>query len=161
MARKSRVPVTPAVRVLRAAGLAFDDHPYAYVPGGGTAQFARVTGTEEHQVIKTLVMEDESGAPFLMLMHGDCEVASGRLARAIGAKRVGPCDPAVAERHTGYQVGGISPFGTRRPLPVYHEASIATQPRLYLNGGKRGYILSLDPSAALALLQSRPVRAAC
>jgi Cys-tRNA(Pro) deacylase len=153
-------PVTQAVRVLRAAGVDFIGHPYTYVDGGGTAQFAREQGVDEHLVIKTLIMEDENADPLIVLMHGNREVATGLLARAIGVKRVRPCDPKTADRHSGYQVGGTSPFGTRRTMPVYCEATIAELPRIYINGGKRGYIISLSTRDALAVLHPTLVRVA-
>jgi Cys-tRNA(Pro) deacylase len=153
MSKKSKEPVTPAVRVLRAAGVAFEGHPYDYEEGGGTARFAAEAGVDEHLVIKTLIMEDEAGNPMIVLMHGDREVATGLLARAAGVKRIRPCDPKTAERHSGYQVGGTSPFGTRHPMALYCEAGIAELPRIYINGGKRGYIISLDTRDALRLLQ--------
>lgn len=159
MARK-KGPVTQAVRVLREAAVAFEGYPYDYVPSGGTAQFARALGVDEHWVIKTLIMEDEKADPLIVLMHGDREVATGLLAREIGAKRVRPCDPGTAERHSGYQVGGTSPFGTRRPMPVYCEASIANLPHIYVNGGKRGYIISLRTADMLRVLQPRLVQVA-
>jgi len=152
--------VTHAVRALRAAGIPFEGLPYTYVNGGGTAQFAREKAIDEHLVIKTLVMEDEKGSPMVVLMHGDREVATGTSARSIGAKRVRPCDPKTAERFSGYQVGGTSPFGTRRRMPVYYEASTAELPRIYINGGKRGCIVSLDTKDALRLLQATLVNAA-
>lgn len=145
-------PVTQAVRALRAAKIPFEGHPYEYVEGGGTARFAHVMGVDEHRVIKTLVMQDESGAPLIVLMHGDRQVSTQALARALGVKRIQPCAPAVADKCTGYQVGGISPFGTRRALPVYCETGIAALPRIYINGGKRGYIISLATQDALRLL---------
>jgi len=160
MSAKHKHPVTQAVRVLRAAGIGFEGHGYTYVEGGGTAQFARELGIDEHLVIKTLVMEDEAANPMIVLMHGDREVATGLLARAIRAKRVRPCEPKTADRHSGYRVGGTSPFGTRRDMPVYCEASIAELPRIYINGGKRGYIISLDTKRALELLQATLVHAA-
>lgn len=153
-------PVTAAVRVLRAAGVAFEGHLYDYQEHGGTAHSARMLGVDEHQVIKTLIMEDEDRNPMIVLMHGDREVATGLLARAIGVKRVSPCDPKTAERHSGYQVGGTSPFGTRRALPVFCEASIAALPRMYINGGKRGYLVSLSIEDALRLLAPRLVQVA-
>jgi Cys-tRNA(Pro) deacylase len=157
---KSREPVTAAVRALRAAGVAFEGHPYRYVQGGGTAQFAAEEGVDEHGVIKTLIMEDDRGQPLIMLMHGDRQVSLRELARQIGARHVLPCAPEVADRHSGYQVGGTSPFGTRRPMPVYCEASIAELPRIYVNGGKRGYIVSLATSELLRVLQPTQVRVA-
>lgn len=152
-------PVTLAVRALRAAGVAFTGHPYDY-RGGGTAEFAAQTGVDEHLVIKTLIMEDDRAAPLIVLMHGDREVATGLLARQIGVRRVAPCLPAVAERHSGYKVGGTSPFGTRRPLPVYCERSIAGLERVWINGGKRGYIVSLPVADLLRILQPTLVDAA-
>ena len=160
MSAKKKEPVTQAVRALRAAGIPFVGHPYDYLDGGGTAHSARELGVDEHGVVKTLIMEDETGKPLIMLQHGDREVATGLLARALGVKRVQPCDPKTADRHSGYQVGGTSPFGTRHPMPVYAEASIAELPRIYINGGKRGYLVELDPKPALALLQATLVQAA-
>jgi Cys-tRNA(Pro) deacylase len=154
-----REPVSQAVRVLRAAGVAFDGHPYDY-QAGGTTEFATQMGVDEHAVIKTLVMEDETARPLIMLMHGDREVATGLLAKAIGAKRVQPCAPKVADRHSGYQVGGTSPFGTRRTMPVYCERSIADLPAVYINGGKRGYIVRLATADLLRVLAPTLVDAA-
>jgi Cys-tRNA(Pro) deacylase len=146
-------PVTQAIRVLRQAAVQFEGHPYGYVEGGGTAQFAREQGVDEHCVIKTLIMEDEQGNPMIVLMHGDRQVSTQALARAIGVKRITPCAPKVADKHSGYQVGGTSPFGTRRNMPVYCETGIPGLPRIYINGGKRGYIISLATADALRLLQ--------
>jgi Cys-tRNA(Pro) deacylase len=151
--KPTKAPVTPAIRVLRAAQIPFEGHLYAYVEGGGTGHFARAFGLDEHDVVKTLIMEDETGAPLIALMHGDCQVSTQALARAIGVKRIAPCDPKVADKHSGYQVGGTSPFGTRRRMPVYCERGIAELPRIYINGGKRGYIVSLATADALRLLQ--------
>ena len=145
-------PVTQAVRALRAAGVAFSGHPYDYA-GGGTAEFAEQLGVDEHLVIKTLIMEDEQARPLVILMHGDREVATGKLAKQIDAKRVRPCEPKVADKHSGYQVGGTSPFGTRAAMPIYCERSIAALETLYINGGKRGYIISLATADLLRLLQ--------
>jgi Cys-tRNA(Pro) deacylase len=156
--RAKKEPVTQAVRVLRAAGVPFDGHPYDYVEGGGTAQFARTQGVDERLVIKTLIMEDQDGNPMIVLMHGDRQVSTRALAREIGVRQVSPCDPKTADRHSGYQVGGTSPFGTRRAMPVYCEASIADLPRIYINGGKRGYIISLATPDALRLLRPRLVQ---
>ncbi|MCO5763364.1 MAG: aminoacyl-tRNA deacylase [Chromatiaceae bacterium] len=160
MSTKKKEPVTQAVRALRAAGIPFVGHPYDYLDGGGTAHSARELGVDEHWVVKTLIMADETGKPLIMLQHGDREVATGLLARALGVKRIQPCDPKTADRHSGYQVGGTSPFGTRHPMPVYAEASIAELPRIYINGGKRGYLVELEPKPALALLQATLVQAA-
>jgi len=150
---KHKLPVTHAVRALRAAGIEFDGHPYTYVDGGGTARFAAECGIDEHQVIKTLIMEDDQGTPVIVLMHGDREVSTQALARHLGVKRIQPCESKTADRHSGYQVGGISPFGTRRAMKVYCQSSIADLPRIYINGGKRGYILCLRTQDALRLLQ--------
>jgi Cys-tRNA(Pro) deacylase len=147
--------VTQAVRVLRSAGVAFEGHPYDYKEGGGTAGFAAQLGVDEHLVIKTLIMEDESGNPMVVLMHGDREVSTRALARQTGVKQVRPCEPRTADRHSGYQVGGTSPFGTRRAMPVYCESGIAALPRIYINGGKRGYIISLDTRDALRVLKPK------
>jgi Cys-tRNA(Pro) deacylase len=152
--------VTQAVRVLRAAGVAFDGHPYDYVAGGGTAHFANTLGVDEHLVIKTLIMEDENGKPLIVLMHGDQQVSTRMLARELGVKQIRPCDPKTADRHSGYQVGGTSPFGTRHAMPVYCEGSIAKLPRIYINGGKRGYIISLRTEDAVRLLKPRLVSVA-
>lgn len=151
--KSAKEPITPAVRTLRAAMIPFEGHPYAYIDGGGTGQFAREIGVDEHLVIKTLIMEDEKGSPMIVLMHGDRQVSTQALARAIGVKRIAPCAPAVAEKYSGYQVGGTSPFGTRRVMPVYCETGISHLPRIYINGGKRGYIISLATADALRLLQ--------
>ncbi|QVL48933.1 MAG: Cys-tRNA(Pro) deacylase [Thiocapsa sp.] len=151
--KASKEPVTQAVRALRTAKIPFEGHPYTYVDGGGTAQFAREHGVDEHLVVKTLIMEDEQSNPMIVLMHGDRQVSTQALARKIGVKRIQPCAPAIADKHSGYQVGGTSPFGTRRALPVYCETGIAALPRIYINGGKRGYIISLATADALALLK--------
>ncbi len=149
---KQKSPVTPAVRALRAAGVAFEDHPYRYVDHGGTAQCASELAVEEHAVVKTLIMEDDQKRPLVVLMHGDREVSTKALARALGVKSVQPCAPAVANRHSGYQVGGTSPFGTRQPMPVYMESTILELPTVYINGGHRGYLVSLDPHEAARVL---------
>lgn len=138
--------------MLRAAGIAFVPLFYRYEERGGTAVSARELGVPEHQVVKTLVMEDDTGEPLLMLMHGDRLVSTKILARVIGAKRIVPCDPEVAQRHTGYCVGGTSPFGTRRKLPVYVERSILALPRVLVNGGRRGLLVAIEPQAMVHLL---------
>ena len=148
---------TPAVHALRRHGIAFTEHEYRYEERGGTRVSSRELGVTEHQVVKTLVMEDETRQPLIVLMHGDREVSTKQLARQIGVKTVKPCTPEVAERHTGYQVGGTSPFGTRKPLPVYIERSILELERIYVNGGRRGFLVSLDPRAAVDALQATPV----
>ena len=143
---KEKTPITPAVRHLRAAKIDFTDHLYAYEEKGGTAVSARELGVDEHCVIKTLIMEDENRNPLVILMHGDQQVSTKELARAIGVKQVTPCTPETAQKHTGYMVGGTSPFGTRRQMPVYMEADIAGLKRIYINGGKRGYLVGMAPS---------------
>jgi Cys-tRNA(Pro) deacylase len=152
---KEKSPVTAAVRALRAAGVEFADHLYTYEEKGGTAVSARELGVDEHCVVKTLVMEDERKNPLLVLMHGDRQVSVRELARTLGAKSVLPCTPENAQKHTGYLVGGTSPFGTRRSMPVYMEETILGLPRIYINGGKRGYLVGLDPREVVRLL--RPV----
>jgi len=148
---------TPAVHALRRHGISFGEHEYRYELKGGTAVSSRELGVDEHHVVKTLVMEDEAKAPLIILMHGDREVSTKNLARQIGRKLVKPCAPDVAERHTGYQVGGTSPFGTRKPLPIYVERSILDLALIYLNGGRRGFLVSLDPRAAVKALDATPV----
>ena len=150
---KPDYPVTAAVRVLRERGVDFSHHPYAYEERGGTAVSARELGVPEHAVIKTLVMEDEAKRPLVALMHGDREVSTKALARAIGVKTIAPCAPADADRHSGYQVGGTSPFGTRKAMPVYAQRTIVDLPRVYINGGKRGYLVGLDPAEVVRILQ--------
>jgi Cys-tRNA(Pro) deacylase len=143
---KASYPVTPAVRLLRQKGVAFEPHLYAYEERGGTRRSAEELGVDEHAVIKTLVMETDERDPLIVLMHGDREVSTKELARTLGVKSVSPCDPAVAQKHTGYQVGGTSPFGTRKPLIVYAEKTIFELPVIYINGGKRGFLLKIDPT---------------
>ena len=150
---KDKLPVTNAVRVLRDHGVAFTDHPYSYEERGGTAVSARELDVPEHQVVKTLIMEDDRRQPMIVLMHGDREVSTKNLARHIGVKTVSPCAPAVADRHSGYQVGGTSPFGTKRSMPVYMQATIAELPRVYINGGRRGYLVGLAPADAIRVLK--------
>lgn len=154
------MPSTPAVLALRAAQTEFTPHFYDYEERGGTAVSSRELGVDEHQVVKTLVMENESGEPLIVLMHGDRQVSTKALARALGAKRIVPCKPEVAERHTGYRVGGTSPFGTRRKLRVYVERSILDLPRIYINGGSRGFLVALDPAHLTRLLDAAPVAVA-
>ena len=145
-------PVTPAVRALRGAGVPFTEHVYRYEEHGGTRVSARELGVDEHAVVKTLVMEDDTRAPLIVLMHGDLEVSTKQLARAIGRKHVEPCAPDVAHRHSGYLVGGTSPFGTRKAMPVYVERTILDLPRIYINGGARGFLVSLEPREAARVL---------
>ena len=157
---RERQPVTAAVRALRAAGVRFTDHPYAYEEKGGTAVSARELGVDEHCVVKTLVMEDERKNPLIVLMHGDRNVSTKELARVIGVKSVASCSPDSAHRHTGYIVGGTSPFGTRKPLPVYLEETVLALPKIYINGGKRGYLVGVDPRDVAAILKPVLVRVA-
>ncbi len=161
MAKKtSHVSETPATQLLRQQGVAFTEHPYDYVEHGGTAESARQLGLDEHMVVKTLVMQDQDAKPLIVLMHGDCKVSTKNLARQIGAKSVVPCLPEVANRHSGYLVGGTSPFGTRRDMPVYIEESILALPRIAINGGRRGFLLQLAPRVCLQLLAAKPVQCA-
>ena len=155
---RDKTPVTAAVRQLRAEGVDFTDHPYTYEEKGGTAVSARELGVDEHCVVKTLVMEDERKNPLIVLMHGDRQVSTKELARLIGVKQVSPCSPDTANRHSGYQVGGTSPFGLRRPMPVYMEESISRLPRIYINGGKRGYLVGMAPEELVRVLKPVAVR---
>jgi len=150
---KEKYPVTQAIRLLRQHKINFIPRPYRYEERGGTATSARELQVDEHQVIKTLVMEDEQGAGLIVLMHGDMVVSQKNLARQTGAKQITPCTPKNAEAHTGYQTGGTSPFGTRKPLPVYVEKSILDLKQLYINGGKRGYLVEITPSDLTRALQ--------
>jgi Cys-tRNA(Pro) deacylase len=150
---KDKTPVTPAVRQLRAEKVAFTDHPYAYEDKGGTAVSARELGVDETCVIKTLVMEDEQKKPLIVLMHGNLQVSTKELARVMGVKQVSPCTPDTAQKQSGYLVGGTSPFGVRKPMPVYLEESIAGLGRIYINGGKRGFLVGLDPAELIRVLK--------
>ncbi|HEX8719408.1 MAG TPA: Cys-tRNA(Pro) deacylase [Pyrinomonadaceae bacterium] len=150
-------PVTPAVRLLRENKVEFEPHLYDYVERGGTEHSAEALGVDEHAVVKTLVMEAEGKRPFLVLMHGDREVSTKQLARHMGVKAVHPCDFAEAQRHTGYLVGGTSPFGTRTKLHVYAERTIFDLPVIYINGGKRGFLVSIDPAALKEVLHAEEV----
>ena len=160
MARKQHVSETPATQWLRSHGVAFTEHPYEYLEHGGTEHSAASLGLDEHMVIKTLVMQDQDAKPLVVLMHGDRKVSTKNLARQIGAKTVEPCKPEVANRHSGYLVGGTSPFGTRREMPVYIEESILALPRIAINGGRRGYLVGIDPQVCVSLLGARPVQCA-
>ncbi|MEO8681746.1 MAG: Cys-tRNA(Pro) deacylase [Vicinamibacterales bacterium] len=151
---------TPAIHALRAKQVAFTEHPYRYEERGGTAVSARELGVDEHIVVKTLVMEDERKQPLIVLMHGDREVSTKNLARQIGVKTVTACDPDAAQRHTGYLVGGTSPFGTRKTLPVYVERSITELTEIYINGGRRGFLIKLAPSDLVRVLAPTLVDAA-
>ena len=160
MSKSKHISETPATQFLRRHGVAFGEHPYEYVEHGGTEESARQLGVDEHRVIKTLVMEDEHAKPLIVLMHGDRKVSTKNLARQTGAKRIEPCKPEVANRHSGYLVGGTSPFGTRKTMPVYVEASILELDEIYLNGGRRGFLVSLSPSVLQPLLGAKPVNCA-
>ena len=149
---KEKHPVTAAVRVLREHGVTFTHHPYEYEERGGTAVSARELGVPEHAVVKTLVMEDDAKKPLVVLMHGDREVSAKNLARFLGVKAIAPCEPAVADRHSGYQVGGTSPFGLKRAMPIYMQRTIADLPYLYINGGKRGYLVGMTPADLVRVL---------
>lgn len=150
---KKKAPVTPATRALRAAKVEFHDHLYEYQERGGTTISSRELGVEEHAVIKTLVFEDDQKKPLIVLMHGDMQVSARTLARVAGVRSTAPCAPEVAEKHTGYRVGGTSPFGLRKAIPIYAEAGIKELERLYINGGARGYLVSLTPATLESLLQ--------
>ena len=163
MAKKDKnahVSETPATQLLRAQGVEFTEHPYDYVEHGGSAESARQLGLDEHMVVKTLVMQDQDARPLIVLMHGDRKVSTKNLARQIGAKSVEPCTPEVAQRHSGYLVGGTSPFGTRRDMPVYIEESILQLSRIAINGGRRGYLVQMDPQVCVRLLGAKPVQCA-
>ncbi|OPY07957.1 MAG: Cys-tRNA(Pro)/Cys-tRNA(Cys) deacylase YbaK [Syntrophaceae bacterium PtaB.Bin095] len=157
---KDKIPVTPAVLALKKNQVDFIPRSYRYEEHGGTRVSARELGVPEHEVIKTLVMEDESGSPLIVLMHGDREVSTKALARILGVKSVRPCDPKTAERHTGYRVGGTSPFGTKKPLPVYMEETIPGLPRILINAGSRGLLAEMPPSELVRVLNPAPVRVA-
>ncbi len=163
MAKKDKsqhVSETPATQMLRAHGVAFTEHVYDYVEHGGTHESARQLGLEEHRVVKTLVMQDQDGKPLIVLMHGDCKVSTKNLARQIGAKSVEPCAPEVAQRHSGYQVGGTSPFGVRKAMPVYVEESILALDRIAINGGRRGYLVQIAAQVCVQVLGAKPVHCA-
>lgn len=156
----SKAPSTNATRMLKAAGVPYSEHLYRYEDKGGTEVSARELGVSEHAVIKTLVFEDDQKRPFVILMHGDREVSVKELARQIGARSVQPCRPEIADKHSGYQVGGTSPFGTRKAMPTYAEATIFDLERIWINGGAKGFLVALAPSFLKALLKAEPVRVA-
>jgi len=160
MSKPKHISETPATQLLRKQGIAFGEHPYDYVDHGGTGESARQLNVPEHEVVKTLIMEDERAQPLVVLMHGDCSVSTKNLARQIGCKSVQPCKPEVAQRHSGYLVGGTSPFGTKKRMPVYVESSVLDLERIYINGGRRGYLISLAPQALTSLLDAKPVQCA-
>ena len=160
MAKKDHVTETPATALLRANRVAFTEHPYDYLEHGGAQHSAEVLGLDPSTVVKTLIMQDQDAKPLVVLMHGNRKVSTKNLARQIGAKSVEPCTPEVANRHSGYLVGGTSPFATRRRMPVYVEASILALPKIAINGGRRGYLVGLDPQVCVQLLEARPVHCA-
>ena len=158
--KNAHVSETPATQWLKAHKVVFTEHPYDYVEHGGTEESARQLGLDEHLVVKTLVMQDQDAKPLIVLMHGDCKVSTKNLARQIGAKSIEPCKPEVANRHSGYLVGGTSPFGTRKDMPVYVEQSILELPRIAINGGRRGFLVQLDPQVCVQVLGAKPVNCA-
>ena len=160
MAKKEHVSETPATAWLRKHAVVFSEHPYAYEEHGGTAVSSRELGVPEHDVVKTLVMQDEAARPLIVLMHGDRKVSTKNLARAIGCKSVEPCKPEVAQRHSGYLVGGTSPFGTKKAMPVYVEEGILALEKIYINGGRRGYLVGIAPQVLVDVLGARPVQCA-
>ena len=161
MAKKDRhVSETPATQMLKAAGVAYTEHAYDYVEHGGTAESAKQLGVDEHCIIKTLVMQDEKAQPLIVLMHGDRSVSTKNLAREIGAKSVEPCKPEVAQRHSGYMLGGTSPFGLKKAMPVVVEATVLALPRICINGGRRGYLVGISPQVLVSLLAARAVHCA-
>lgn len=157
MNKSRHVSETPATQFLKQHKISFDEYPYEYLDHGGAAEAARQLGVDPHVVAKTLIMEDEHTHPLIVLMHGDCEVSTKNLARQIGAKKIAPCSPDIAQKHSGYQVGGTSPFGTRKKMPVWVEASLLDYPVIYLNGGRRGYMISVPSASLVALLAAQPV----
>jgi Cys-tRNA(Pro) deacylase len=154
MARKSHVSGTPATDFLRQHDVPFTEHVYDYVDHGGTAESSRQLGVPEHEVVKTLVMQNERAEPLIVLMHGDCSVSTKALARQIGCKKVEPCKPDVAQRHSGFLVGGTSPFGTRKAMPIYAERTIFELPRILINGGQRGFLVGIDPAVLTTLVRA-------
>ena len=153
----SKTPVTPAIRVLREAGVTYKEHQYPYVEKGGTASTSAALGVDEHEVVKTLVFEDDRDQPFIVLMHGDRNVSTKELARQLGVKRTAPCTPEKAQKHSGYMVGGTSPFGTRTALPVYVERTVLSLPRIFINGGHRGFILEMNVQDLCRVVSPTPV----
>ena len=160
MAKKDHVSETPATQLLKAHKVAFTEHPYEYLEHGGAQHSAAVLGFDPFSVVKTLVLQDQDAKPLLVLMHGNRKVSTKNLARQIGAKLVEPCKPEVANRHSGYLVGGTSPFGTRKAMPVYIEESILSLPEIAINGGRRGYLVRLDPQVCVTLLGAKSVQCA-
>ena len=160
MAKKDKVSETPATALLRQQGVSFTEHPYDYLEHGGAQHSARVLGMDPFSVVKTLIMQDQDAKPLVVLMHGNRKVSTKNLARQIGLKAVEPCAPEVANRHSGYLVGGTSPFATRRSMPVFIEETILALPRICINGGRRGYLVGIDPQVCVQLLDAQPVSCA-
>ena len=160
MRKSIHVSETPATQLLRRCGVAFTEHIYDYIEHGGTAESSVQLGVPENEVVKTLVMEDERARPLIVLMHGDRQVSTKQLARQIGVKSVQPCKPEVAQRHSGYRIGGTSPFATRKAMPVYVEASVLLLPRICINGGRRGYLVGIAPQVLVELLAAEAVSCA-
>lgn len=160
MAKKDHVSETPATQLLKASKVTYTEHPYEYLEHGGAQHSAQVLGFDPFAVVKTLIMQDQDAKPLVVLMHGNRKVSTKNLARQIGAKSVAPCLPEVANRHSGYLVGGTSPFGTRRAMPVYVEESILALPKILINGGRRGYLVGIDPQVCVTLLGAKPVHCA-
>lgn len=160
MAKKDHVSETPATQLLKANKVVFSEHPYEYLEHGGAQHSAQVLGLDPFTVVKTLIMQDQDAKPLVVLMHGNRKVSTKNLARQIGAKSVEPCQPEVANRHSGYLVGGTSPFGTRKTMPVYIEASILELPQILINGGRRGYLVGIDPQVCVTLLAAKTVQCA-
>jgi len=160
MNHPKHISETPATQFLRKASIVFTEHPYDYEEQGGTKVSARELGVDEHAVVKTLVMQNEAAKPLIVLMHGDCTVSTKNLARQIGCKSVAPCAPEIAQKHSGYLVGGTSPFGTKKRLPIYVEKTILDLPKIYINGGKRGYLVGIDPNIFVVHLNAVAVECA-
>ena len=160
MAKKDHVSETPATQLLKASQVDYTEHPYEYLEHGGAQHSAQVLGWDPYTVVKTLIMQDQDAKPLVVLMHGNRKVSTKNLARQIGAKAVEPCKPEVANRHSGYLVGGTSPFGTRREMPIFIEESILALPRILINGGRRGYLVGIDPQVCVQLLGAKTVRCA-
>jgi Cys-tRNA(Pro) deacylase len=160
MAKKDKVSETPATALLRQHGVIFTEHPYEYLEHGGAQHSAQVLGMDPFSVVKTLIMQDQDAKPLVVLMHGNRKVSTKNLARQVGLKSIEPCAPEVANRHSGYLVGGTSPFATRRPMPVYIEETILGLPRICINGGRRGYLVGIDPQVCVQLLGAQPVNCA-
>jgi Cys-tRNA(Pro) deacylase len=154
------VSETPATQWLKQKKVSYTEHPYDYVDHGGTAESSKQLGVPEHEVVKTLVMQDENGKGLVVLMHGDCKTSTKNLARQIGCKLVEPCKPDVAQKNSGYMVGGTSPFGLRKDMPVYVESSILVLPKIWINGGRRGFLVGLDPQVLVNNLGAKPVECA-